>query len=106
MRVMRVYLAGPMTGLPHFNWDAFNAEATRLRSLGYEVENPAEGHETQDKSWLYYMRKAITQMLRCDMVGLLPGWEKSKGASIEANLAFDIGLHVLPVELITEDICL
>lgn len=98
----RIYLAGPMTSLPNFNWDSFNAEAVRLRALGYEVENPAEGHETQSEPWLYYMRMAITKMLTCDQIALLPGWEKSRGASIEAHLAFDIGMHVMPVELITE----
>ena len=38
----RIYLAGPMTGLPEFNYPAFHAEAARLRQLGYHVENPAE----------------------------------------------------------------
>jgi hypothetical protein len=30
----RIYIAGPMTGLPEFNYPAFNAEAQRLRGLG------------------------------------------------------------------------
>lgn len=34
----RVYLAGPMTGLPDFNYPAFNAEEKRIRALGYIVE--------------------------------------------------------------------
>lgn len=38
----RIYLAGPMTGLPEHNFPAFHAEAARLRGLGYHVENPAE----------------------------------------------------------------
>ncbi|HEJ4249643.1 TPA: DUF4406 domain-containing protein [Pseudomonas aeruginosa] len=29
----RVYLAGPMTGLPDFNYPAFNAEEKRIRAL-------------------------------------------------------------------------
>ena len=33
-RVGRVYLAGPMTGLPDFNFPAFNAEAAILRRSG------------------------------------------------------------------------
>ena len=98
----RIYLAGPMTGRPNFNWDTFNAEAIRLRALGYEVENPAEGHETQSKTWLYYMRKAITQMLTCDQVAMLPGWHNSRGASIEVHLAMRIGIPTIPADLIKE----
>ncbi|MCY1527250.1 hypothetical protein D9M68_623110 [compost metagenome] len=45
----RIYLAGPMTGLPEFNYPAFHAEAARLRALGYQVENPAE-NQAQDLS--------------------------------------------------------
>ena len=37
MSKQRVYVAGPMTGLPDFNYPAFNAEAQRLRGLGYQV---------------------------------------------------------------------
>ncbi|HCF9557714.1 TPA: DUF4406 domain-containing protein [Pseudomonas aeruginosa] len=29
----RVYLSGPMTGIPDFNYPAFNAEEKRIRAL-------------------------------------------------------------------------
>lgn len=77
MPAKRIYLAGPMTGLPEYNHPAFNAEAARLRALGYHVENPAENPE--QSSWEDYLRQAIRQMLTCDMVALLPGWEGSPG---------------------------
>ncbi len=37
-----VYIAGPMTGLPGWNYSAFNAAAKTLRDIGIKVENPAE----------------------------------------------------------------
>lgn len=37
-----VYLSGPMTGLPDFNYPAFHDAAQRLRSIGHRVESPAE----------------------------------------------------------------
>ena len=40
-RPMRIYIAGPMSGLPDFNYPAFNQAEQRLLALGYEVENPA-----------------------------------------------------------------
>jgi hypothetical protein len=38
----RAYIAGPMTGLPEFNFPAFHAAAASLRARGFEVENPAQ----------------------------------------------------------------
>jgi hypothetical protein len=40
------------------------------------------------------MRTAISLMLRCDGVALLPDWKQSKGAKIEARLARDLGIAV------------
>jgi hypothetical protein len=59
----RVYLAGPMTGLPEFNYPAFNAEAARLRALGYQVENPAENPLPAEAPWHQCMRAAIARWL-------------------------------------------
>jgi hypothetical protein len=91
----RIYIAGPMTGLPDFNYPAFNAEAARLRALGYEVENPAENPEPPCKSWLGYMRLALAQLVTCDTVANLPNYGASKGAKIEVQLALDLGLKVM-----------
>src|SRR4051812_6760126 len=41
-RGSRVYVAGPMRGIPEFNFPAFNAAAVALRQIGCEVFNPAE----------------------------------------------------------------
>ena len=38
---MKLYLAGPMTGIKDLNFPAFHAEASRLRALGHIVVNPA-----------------------------------------------------------------
>jgi hypothetical protein len=96
----RVYLAGPMTGLPELNFPAFNAQAHALRCKGYVVENPAENQMPEDwtPNWRSYMRLAIAQLVTCDTVALLPGWERSRGARIEAALGRDLGLRVVEVD--------
>ena len=38
----RIYLSGPMTGLPGLNFAAFHAMTTNLRAGGHTVTNPAE----------------------------------------------------------------
>lgn len=89
-----IYLAGPMTGHPDFNYPAFNAEAARLRAIGYRVENPAEN--PVQNTWQAYMRQALAQLVKCDAVALLPGWKTSRGACIENQLAIDLGIPARP----------
>ena len=38
----RIYLSGPMTGLPGLNFPAFAAITANLRAYGHTVTNPAE----------------------------------------------------------------
>lgn len=91
-----------MTGLPEFNYPAFHAAAQRLREAGFHVENPAENPEPACKSWSGYMRMAVAQLMTCDYVVLLDGWEKSKGAVIEAGLAADLHLGVYSIESLVD----
>ena len=101
-RRLRLYLAGPMTGLPGFNYAAFNAEATRLRALGYHVENPAENVHPVDQDWGGYMRVALAQMLTCEAVALLPNWQASRGALLENDIATQLGMPVCDAAFINE----
>ena len=94
MTVKRIYIAGPMSGLPEFNYPAFNAVAAELRAQGHHVENPAENPIPPCGSWLGYMRMALAQLATCDAVYILPGWRGSRGARIEHGLALDLGLEV------------
>lgn len=91
----RIYVAGPMTGLPDFNFPAFHAAADRLRSLGHHVENPADHGVIDGHEWADYMRMDIGQLVTCDAIFLLPGWEKSKGATLERHIAQALGMPVL-----------
>lgn len=93
----RVYVAGPMTGLPESNYPAFNAAAARLRSKGWHVENPAENpapHVDAACDWTAYMRMGVSQLMTCHAIYLLPGWQQSKGASLEYMVAKQLGLMV------------
>lgn len=89
-----VYLSGPMSGLPDYNYPAFHAAAAHLRALGYVVESPAENPEPPCKSWEGYMRLALAQLVRCDITVRLPGWQASRGAVIESSLARMLGMAV------------
>lgn len=97
----RIYLAGPMTGLPQFNYPAFQAEAARLRQLGYHVENPAETIATVCGTWTGYMRLALAKLVTCDTIALLPGWMNSKGARLEFAVATTLGMRAVDVDQVS-----
>ena len=94
---MIIYISGPMTGLPEFNFPAFHAAAAQLRGLGYQVINPAEFGEGEGKTWADYMRKDIKALMDCTHVAVLPRWENSKGARLEVYLAGQLGMPVKDV---------
>lgn len=91
------YIAGPMSGLQDFNRPAFHDAAAKLRRLGYVVENPAECSLPEGSEWSAYMRSGITQLMRCSLIVMLPGWEKSRGATIEHALAGQLGIECMPL---------
>ena len=91
----RCYIAGPMTGYPDLNFPAFHAAAARLRAMGIDAVNPAEINPDKGMSWKECMRTDIAALVTCDSILLLDGWEKSKGATLEAQIAERLELEVL-----------
>lgn len=99
-----IYIAGPMTGLPGYNYAAFNHAAAHLRALGHTVENPAENPVPPCQSWAGYMRLGLRQLTHCDTIALLPNWPDSRGAQIEYALAVQLDYHITTVaELLGTD---
>ena len=92
---MKVYIAGPMTGLPEFNYPAFFDAARRLEALGHEPINPARSDGREGcKSWLDFMRAALRDVAEADGLAMLDGWQESRGAALEYRLAHELGLDV------------
>jgi nucleoside 2-deoxyribosyltransferase len=95
----KIYISGPMTGYPDFNYPLFNSSAEVLRSYGYIVSNPAEHFEgAQDLPKETYMREDIKALLDCEIVVTLPEWDKSHGALLEVEVAKACGIPVISLE--------
>ncbi len=114
---MNIYVAGPMRGIPEFNFPAFMAATGKLRSEGHSCFNPAErdierhgtdiskGNATGSlavaaKEHGFSIRDALYDDLTyicktADAVALLPGWENSKGARAERATAEALGLQII-----------
>ena len=95
---MKVYISGPMTGMPELNFPAFNLAAEQLRAAGYVVVNPVEVNDGHSSEWGDCMRNDIRALMDCDTVALLPGWQASRGANLERHIAQELGMTVLEVE--------
>lgn len=119
---MKLYLAGPMTGIKYFNAPAFADAAFRLRLVGYKVFNPAEndmanginlgkfdGTENLSDHG-FSLRDILKQDLswicdNADGLAMLHGWEKSRGATAEVALANALKIEQRPFrEWITEEV--
>lgn len=90
-----VYLAGPMTGVPTWNQDAFDHAAARLTGPGRRVFNPAglfDGDKSRRRS--EYMRADFRQLLTATDLVLLPGFIDSRGAMLELRIARELELRV------------
>lgn len=101
MSDQKVYISGPMEGLPGRNYGAFNAVESEIINYGfdgtgpngYQVLNPAKnfGGEQDTATRQQYMQEALTQLLSAQIIIQLPGWYQSPGAALEAHLGVATG---------------
>lgn len=105
---MKVYLAGPMTGIPQFNFPVFDAAAADLRERGFEVVSPAELDDPEtraaalaspdgapgsgmasDETWGDFLARDVKLIADggVEAIVVLPGWEGSRGARLETFIA-------------------
>lgn len=113
---MKIYLAGPMRGIPEFNAPAFHAAAAKLRADGHEVFSPAEqsiklfgdavrkaaagdegamGGDAETIGRTVFHLDLTYICLQAEAVALLPNWRNSKGATAEHATALALGLSVM-----------
>ena len=89
-----VYVSGPMSGLAENNYPAFHRAAAELRARGYRVVNPAELAITDPESWASCMRSCVRALTDCDCIVMLEGWQASRGAKIELDLARHLDMQI------------
>jgi hypothetical protein len=103
---MKIYIAGPMSGHENWNFPAFFEAEEQLKALGHTVINPAHNDgetieealksagnpERPNNSWAYYMRRDLPSVMAVEAICVLPGWQNSKGATLEVQVAEAIGL--------------
>ena len=109
---MRVYISGPIAlggtitdpDVLRTNIHRFTMREATLRFMGHDPVNPTtlHGHDEitprengMRKSWAEYMRTDLAALVTCDAITLLPNWQLSRGARLEAHIAFDLGFALI-----------
>jgi hypothetical protein len=110
------YLAGPMTGIPQFNFPAFRDNAERLRQKGYDILSPHEqdslavqaaawaspdgeldaNGQIAGETWGDILARDV-KLVADKVCGVLvlDGWHRSRGARLETFVAYLTGKPVL-----------
>lgn len=87
-----IYIAGPMTGMPNFNREAFFRKQMSLRLGGWTVISPhVLPSGLKDTN---YMDICLAMVRSADAVYMLSNWERSQGAYCEYVLAKKLGLDI------------
>ena len=63
--------------------------------MGHEPVNPFNNGVPDDAHWRQHMLADISMLLSCDYIYMLHGWELSKGAKLELDVASSCGIGVL-----------
>lgn len=116
----KIYIAGPMSGYPEFNFPAFFDAESNLKAGGWTVFNPANkeqekeldptSFETGDAKLAvaagFDFREAylwdVSRVIESDAIYLLPGWQYSPGACGEHAVAVAMKKHYSDYEIIYE----
>lgn len=108
-----IFLSGPMTGIEHFNVEAFAKAHAQLKELGAKyVYNPGISYLCSEKkeSHEYWMRKCVQELTYgyhdgapYDLVVQLKGWSKSEGCRTEAQVASACGIPCVTMKRVLKD---
>ncbi len=105
---MKIYIAGPMRGIPDWNFPAFDAAVERWTREGYQAFSPAitgralgyksTNMQLSQEDLKHVMIVDISCIYRADGLALLPGWEHSRGVAVELALAQFLRMQIYDAE--------
>lgn len=95
----KVYISGAIAGHDLAGRKAaFKAAERELSEMGFDPVNPFDNGLPDEAHWREHMRADIALLVQCDLIYMLRGWELSKGAKLEHDVATSCGIKVLKYE--------
>jgi hypothetical protein len=101
---MKIYISGRITGEENADKKFKDAENLLLRmypnAIIYNpmnITSPKLNQEDwgEEGIWSYYMHQSIKLMMECKTIYMLSNWSKSRGATIEHDLAWKLNMTIL-----------
>lgn len=90
-----IYISGKITGTGDYK-ERFSEAESRLENQGHKVINPARlNNALPELSHEEYMTICMAELLLCDSIYMLKGYENSKGAMQELKWARENGLRIV-----------
>lgn len=90
----RVYLSGPITNTKNYKGLFMFAEELAVLDDAEQIYNPA-AQIPSSSSWEQAMHRCLSEITNYDTVVMLPGWNVSRGARLERDVALACGMRVL-----------
>lgn len=94
--MIKIYISGPISGLDYETQvkPLFNETERFINGLsGCEAVNPLNNGNQRDAPWSDHMRADIKLLCDCQFICKLPGWENSRGARLEYQIAQQLGIR-------------
>lgn len=82
---MNIYISGQISSIEATALKMFNEAEIKLQKAG-TIFNPFKFDHKPNSTWYDYMNVCLKELNKCDIIVLLPTWEKSRGAIIEATV--------------------
>ena len=92
---MKIYISGKISGTDLIETSKrFAAVAKELQKQGHTTVNPFENGLSEHDPWEDHIAKDIINLINCEGIYMLQGWEDSQGARIEYAVANKLGKAV------------
>ncbi len=91
-----IYISGKISGLPIDEVKAkFKLASEYILESGHLPSSPLNNGLDETCSWEKHMKADIAMLMQADAIFMLSDWKKSKGATIEHNLAKELGMEII-----------
>jgi hypothetical protein len=100
---VKVYISGPIEKDPD-HAEKFAAAFVEISRAGHNPVSPVDTGRAlkyrmgREPTWQEYMREDIKALMDCDGIFMLDGWNRSKGARVEKELAEELEIKQITLE--------